>query len=157
MKKKQCKVCGQEKYMFSKGRCKSCAQIDYARAYQEKQREEAKKKKKPFLSPTKKHKEAKDAERIAMAAFWKTQQDWKGDCHCAECGQNLGKEMNPYNVAHIISKGANSSFRCDLRNFILLCADHHNQFDAGSREAMNVYAMTEKIRISLKLEDSKNV
>lgn len=30
-KKKTCVTCGQQNYIFSKGRCKSCAQVDYAR------------------------------------------------------------------------------------------------------------------------------
>lgn len=153
-KKKVCKGCETLQYLFSKGKCRQCAAIDYKKP--------TSKPKKPIL-PTERHKKAKDAERLAMSAFWASQQDELGYCYCKECEllgrsekqANLGFEMNPYNVAHIISKGANPSFRCDLRNFVLLCAEHHGQFDCGARSEMKIYEETEIIRQKLKLEDNQ--
>lgn len=151
-KKKVCKVCEKLDFIFSKGRCKQCASKDYKKPQS----------KPKAILPTERHKKAKDAERAAMSAFWASKQDELGYCYCKECEllgrsekqSNLGFEMNPYNVAHIISKGSNPSFRCDLRNFVLLCAEHHNQFDCASRETMKIYAETEVIRQKLKLEDA---
>jgi hypothetical protein len=157
-KKKTCKACGKERYIFSKGRCKECSNKEYAAKRQAKLKEKMSsgKTKKP-KTVTKRHKEAKDAERVAMRAFWETKRDVQGFAYCAECGCNLGGEFNPYNVAHIISKGSNPAFRCDMRNFILLCADHHNEFDGGKRTEMKVYERTEEIRDKLRNEDSKKL
>jgi hypothetical protein len=153
-KKKLCKGCETLQYLFSKGRCQKCAAKEGKKLVS--------KPKNPIL-PTDRHKKAKDAERLAMSAFWASQQDELGYCYCKECEllgrsekeSSLGFEMNPYNVAHIISKGANPSFRCDLRNFVLLCAEHHNQFDCAARSEMRIYEETELIRQKLKLEDNQ--
>lgn len=156
-KKKLCKGCETLQYLFSKGNCKKC----YIREWEYKPKNKTKK---PIL-PTDRHKKAKDAERLAMSAFWASQQDELGYCYCKECEllgrsekqANLGFEMNPYNVAHIISKGANPSFRCDLRNFVLLCAEHHGDFDCGKRTEMRIFEETEAIRQKLKLEDGNDL
>lgn len=155
-KKKLCKCCETLQYLFSKGRCQKCASKDYKKPTS---------KPKKAILPTERHKKAKDAERLAMSAFWASQQDELGYCYCKECEllgrsekqANLGFEMNPYNVAHIISKGANPSFRCDLRNFVLLCAEHHGDFDCRKRTEMKIYEETEAIRQKLKLEDSNDL
>jgi hypothetical protein len=157
-KKKTCKVCQKERFIFSKGRCKGCSNIEYQQKSKQRLIEKAKTEKPKPKKQTERHKVAKDAERVAMEVFWNTQTDIEGKAYCQEClklGYSnewscLGSTFNPYNVAHIISKGANPAFRCDLRNFILLCAEHHNQFDAGKRTEMQVYEQTESVRQLLK-------
>ena len=161
-KKKICKVCQNEDYIFSKGRCKCCAQKDYAKTTKENQITKAKTAPKNNFRPTERHKIAKDAERVAMAAFWNVSKDINDNCHCEECkmkgvGSSVGSDFNPYNVAHIISKGSNPAFRCDLRNYIILCAEHHNEFDGGRRTEMMVYEKTEAIRQKLRNEDSEKL
>lgn len=173
-KKKTCKLCRKEAYIFSKGRCKACANIEYAAKRQQKLKEklgdtdtkQRRLERKP-LKPTNRHKTAKDAERVAMEAFWNSKADLFGNCHCEECKAeglsetftSVGDRFNPYCVAHIISKGANPAFRCDLRNFIILCPDHHNMFDGQvdgkTRNDMKVFDRTESVRAALNKEDLK--
>lgn len=201
-KKKNCIICSEERVIFSKGRCKFCAQIAYQKKAQENQKKKLEKRiidnkelkeiesgyiesemnenqiviasylnSKTNLSkkPTEKYKKQKEAEREAMKEFWNDKADELGICYCQEClllnagsGNahviaSLGAEFNPFNVAHIISKGANKKFQSDKRNFILLCANHHTQFDAQfegkTRRDMLIFAQTEAIRIKLKKED----
>jgi 5-methylcytosine-specific restriction endonuclease McrA len=74
------------------------------------------------------------------------------DRKCEECGIDLGENWDPYYVAHIISKGNNTALRWDQMNHVILCRDHHNQFDSEDRSKMKIYPRTEKIRQSLNKE-----
>ena len=171
---KTCKRCGESKYIYARKMCKRCDRIENPHKHgmvnknggPKSNWKELDPNEKPKLiekggfikiKPTKKHKKAKDAERVAMEVFWNTKKDYQGSCYCEECGVSLGNQFNPYNVAHIISKGSNPAFRCDMRNFILLCADHHNQFDCAARTEMKVFEVTEEIRRRLRLEDSEKL
>jgi hypothetical protein len=166
-KKKTCSECGNLDFIFSKGRCKACA----GKAYQAKAKEKAsqivdlalrlsrniktpkplKQAKRCPLSnvPTKRHKVAKDAERVVMETFWILHTD-KNGCVCEECSAGVPTEFNPYNCAHILGKGAAPQHRANIENFLLLCADCHHQFDAGSRHEMKVWAKAETIILKLK-------
>ena len=154
-KKKVCKRCGDAKYIYARNMCKSCDRIANPHKHVKIKKKSIPKSK--YKAPTQKHKKAKDAERVAMEAFWNTKKDYQGSCYCEECGVSLGNRFNPYNVAHIISKGSNPAFRCDMRNFVLLCAEHHNQFDCEARSEMKVFERTEEIRRRLRLEDSEKL
>lgn len=161
-KKKKCKECNTLQYLFSKGRCKSCAQKSYfkkSQANQKKKRSKQSKKK----TLTDRHIKAKKEEREAMRAVWDKNKDELEQCYCEECllmnksraQSSLGSEFNAYNLAHIISKGANTKLRNHQDNFLLLCAEHHHQFDSESRREMLVFEKSEKIRVKLKTQDSK--
>jgi 5-methylcytosine-specific restriction endonuclease McrA len=71
---------------------------------------------------------------------------------CEECETQLGEKWDPYFVAHIISKGNNTDLRWDERNHVILCPDHHNQFDSMDRSKMKIYAETERVRQELNYE-----
>jgi predicted restriction endonuclease len=161
-KQKTCSSCGNLDFIFSKGRCKNCAQ----KAYNQKSQENSRLKQKSLSKkPTERHKEKKSAEREAMNQFWDSKADELGRCYCQEClligrsreESSLGDEMNPFNVAHIISKGANPKYQADTRNFLLLCANHHQQFDAQfegkTRQDMKVFALSEAMRLFLRKDD----
>lgn len=153
-KKKQCKICLKMCYIFSNGRCKTCSQIAYA----EKAKEKFAVKKRPKkIMPTQKYKVEKAAERIAMETVWDLRSNEMGECQCAECGCNLGSTFNPYNLAHVLGKGANKAMQSNIDNFILLCADHHHQLDNGVASGMKIYSEVQEIKRKLKLLDSKNI
>ncbi len=176
-KKKPCKTCGEMCYIFAHGNCKTCAGKIYQAKAEEKRRKKIadnppvykikprikrtpiKKVHKPIKQkpisklPTERHKAAKKRERIAMNKVWRMGLDFEDRCHCTECGCDIGGDtMNPFSVAHIISKGANTALRSDVRNMILLCPDHHTEFDNEARSKMKVFDQTEEIREQLNLE-----
>ena len=164
-KKRPCKTCKYPSFIFSNGNCKLCASKVYALKAEEKRRKKLAdnppvyktkapiKKKQISKAPTERHTIAIAKERKAMDKVWRMGLDFEDRCHCAECGCDIGGEtMNPFSVAHIISKGANTALRSDVRNMILLCADHHTEFDNEARSTMTVFAETEEIRQQLNLE-----
>lgn len=152
-KKKQCKSCGKHDFIFSKGRCKACATIDYRKKYREKAMKKPQQplKRTPISRvPTKRHTQAKDKERDAMLEKWNDNKDINGCCYCEECGKNLGEQMQPYFMAHVMSKGADTARRADKDNIIILCMEHHNQLDSGAKSEMKIFEKVEKILQKMK-------
>lgn len=146
-KKKECKGCGEMHYIWAYGKCKKCHMLG----------------KKPYLTRkpvgaivTQKHKEKKDAEYTAMRVRWKELQMMFGDVFCMECYKPLGDEMQPMYMAHVLSKGSFPSFRCDLRNIVPMCMEHHTMMDAQvdgkTRKDMRVYPELKEIEDKLKQE-----
>lgn len=149
-KKKKCKSCGKEEYIFSKGDCKQCAQKRYA---ENARHGEAKtytlKRKAISKTPTVRHKKNKEEELAAMIAFWEEHSDFDGSCRCSECGKWLLFDRT--HVAHILSKGSFPQYRCEPKNFIILCLEHHDQFDCVDRTDMKVWPYCEIIIQELKI------
>lgn len=136
LKKKICKECGNEDYIFSKGRCKPCASKSYAKP--------------PKLSD--KGKASVKANKI----YYQVQIDThkaknKGKCICEECGKEI-KEPKGNNVSHIISAGANKALYLEPLNSFILCVQHHLQWEGGDRKSMNIYeeAMERKLELTRK-------
>jgi hypothetical protein len=71
---------------------------------------------------------------------------------CEECNLQLGEKWDPYFVAHIITKKGDCPERWDTRNHVILCPEHHDQFDSKSRSKMKIYAETERVRQELNHE-----
>lgn len=57
---------------------------------------------------------------------------------CEECGKPLRQYSSCY-ISHILSRGANADMGYDLRNFNLLCFEHHQQWENGDRKKMRIY------------------
>ena len=140
-KKKTCKTCGNESYIFSKGDCKPCAQKRYAAKSKPKQV-------KVKTRPTKRHKANKDAELAAMQEFWRQNQDQDDRCLCSECGKSLIFDRT--HVAHVLGKGAYPHLRCNLKNFVILCFGCHQKFDFGERSKMRIYDYISELENELK-------
>jgi hypothetical protein len=173
-KKKQCKGCGEMQYLWSHGYCKRCWAFrklrndgpNYAKVvgpeggapsdHMESAIKEYRKLEQSLLKPTKKHKVAKEAEYVAMRAKWKEVESRDGGVYCMECGKPLGEEMQPMFMAHVLSKGSYPSFRCDLRNIVPMCMEHHTMMDAQvdgkTRKDMRVYPELKEIEDKLKQE-----
>jgi len=133
-KKKKCKECGRLTYLFSRGRCKSCAAKTYKR-----------------IGHSAKYDEVKQQEYEAMRMAWDQAADEKGQVFCAECGKLL-PGWDAIHCAHVLSKGSAPQFRCDPRNFIMLCYEHHHQFDHGLRMQMKIWPRALAIINQLKNE-----
>jgi len=122
-KKKVCKECGKEDYIFSKGRCKPCASKSY---------------KKPGLSNKAKAKIDLDTN------FYK--EIWGERFHyCEECHKDLGDKWERYMFSHILSKGSNPAFRHDKDNINILCLECHQQWEFGDKKSMSIYPENEEI------------
>ena len=82
---------------------------------------------------------------------------WNFKIHvCEECGIHLGDDFRDYEgrvnnkafYSHIITKGSDNSLRDNIKNFNLLCPDHHRMWEYGDRTQMNIYEKNMK-RIDL--------
>jgi len=144
-KKKVCKGCGEDSYLWAYGKCKKCHMLGKGKP----------KYKRTVIKPTKRHVKVKDAEYAMMSAKWEALK-MDGDVCCWECGKYLGEEMEPMHMAHVLSKGAYPMFRCDMRNVVPMCAVHHQmmdgQVDGKIRSDMDCYDMLESIAEDLKSE-----
>ena len=64
---------------------------------------------------------------------------WKNKPHyCEECMKPLREYSSVY-VSHILTRGAHPDMAHDPRNIIILCFNHHNQWENGDRRAMRIY------------------
>ncbi len=71
---------------------------------------------------------------------------------CEECGTPLmdifevdGKIVDIFQYSHILSKGAFPEFRNDPRNFNRFCFEHHQQWEFGSRDQMEIFEKNQEI------------
>ncbi len=133
-KKKICKSCQTEQFLFSKGRCKSCA---------------SKEDSKPIKKQTEKNKIAKKAKRDLLAPFFEKHENIiksKGLC-CQECGNKLVASY--WEVAHVLSKTKYKSVMTDDDNVLYLCAglngekNCHKKFDSeqNNLEKLKTYSI----------------
>lgn len=135
-KKKICKSCEKEDYIFSQGKCVRCAKKSYEKVSK--------------LSS--KTKESIKASKI----YYQVQLDSnkvknKGKCICEECNKEI-KEPSGRNVSHIISAGANKALYLEPLNNFILCVPCHHRWEFEDRQAMNIYpeAMERKEKLTLK-------
>lgn len=135
-KKKICKECQNEDFIFSKGRCKRCSSKTW--------------------QTTPKTSDKAKANIKANNIYYQVQIDTnkamnKGKCICEECGIEI-KTPKGMNVSHIISKGSNVALYLEPLNSFILCVPHHHQWEFGDRRGMKIYeeAMKRKETLTLK-------
>jgi hypothetical protein len=135
-KKKICKSCKREDYIFSQGKCVRCYKNSYEKV----------------SKVSSKTKESIKASKI----YYQVQIDTnkaknKGKCICEECNKEI-KEPIGRNVSHIISAGANKALYLEPLNSFILCVPCHNRWEFEDRQAMNIYpeAMERKEKLTLK-------
>ena len=120
-KKKNCKECGKEDYIFSKGRCKYCASKSY---------------KKP--GPSKNAKEKIDLDTAFYKELWSERPHY-----CEECDKDLGSKWERYMFSHILSKGSQPRLRHNKENVNILCLECHQSWEFGDKKAMRIYPSNE--------------
>jgi hypothetical protein len=111
-KKKICKGCDTEQYLFSKGYCQRCAP------------------KKQIKKQNKNAKRNQDFYELALL-------ESKGKA-CEECGCDI-PFPSATNVSHIVTKGSNSFVRSHSLNYFYLCHGCHFTYDFGDRASMRIY------------------
>jgi ribosomal protein L37E len=105
-KKKICIKCGRESYIFSKGRCETCAKQSYG-----------------SISRTKKP----TGELALFQALWLSRP------HMCEVTGVVIKEFNVQCFMHVLSKKAYPKFRLNHRNILLVAPEVHHEYDNGDR------------------------
>lgn len=139
-KKKICKSCGNERFIFSKGRCEFCAKKEDA---------------KPIKRITEKAKDKRREERKDFPAFFEMAAvEVRRNPFCQNCGQPIKASLSPHwNTAHILNKSTYKSVSTHPENFVILCSskdntgnDCHKYFDDHilARIHMNVFKIAKQ-------------
>jgi hypothetical protein len=111
-KKKICKGCDTEQYLFSKGYCQRCA---------------------PKKQIKKQNKTAKRNQDFYNKALLESEGK-----RCEECDCEI-PFPSATNVSHIVTKGSNSFVRSHPLNYFYLCHGCHFTYDHGDRASMRIY------------------
>ena len=126
-KKKICKICGNEKEIFSKGRCYNGARATYKPI----KKSNPDKTIKRNVTPGKPGRMAKTV-RKKTGELQLFQEIWEERKHaCQVCGEPL-PAFDIWNFAHVLGKKAYQKFRLEKANIILMCRKHHHQYDNQS-------------------------
>lgn len=143
-KKKICKTCNTDQYIFSKGNCQRCASIGYAKKAQDKP-----KKKYTIPKTTLKNKQLRSEKREGYADFFANHISLIQEEHktCQECGARLQGLTGE--VAHILSKRSSPEVATNDDNILYLCFygnSCHNRFDntLAKRKEMKVFDLALK-------------
>lgn len=109
-KKKVCKSCDTEQFIFSKGRCKRCASIEDS---------------KPIKKQTEKNKEKKREQSVIRDSYF--------EYHLEKCtySEESGKNIvaTRANICHLFYKRTYKSVQGDLDNYVYLTLEEHSRFD----------------------------
>jgi len=116
-KKKKCKDCGKDSYIWSKGRCKPCASRSYKRP-----------------GPSKNVKEKIDLDTKFYEEIWSERPHY-----CEECDKYLGDKWERYMFSHILSKGAHPGLRHEKLNITISCLDCHRKYEFGDKKSMKMW------------------
>ena len=111
-KKKICKGCETEQYLFSKGYCQRCAP------------------KKQIKKSNKNAKRNSDFYEMALS------ESKERVCENCDCQIPFPSATN---VSHIVTKGSNSFVRSHPLNYFYLCLGCHHVYDFGDRISMRIY------------------
>lgn len=120
-KKKICKDCGKEKYIFSKGLCQLCSTKNSSL------RQTPLKKKSSFIKNI-------TAKKLKENKIKKEKRDVYFDYHIKKCvsSEESYKPItnpNKANIAHLFDKGRHPSLQDNLDNYVYLTFKEHERFD----------------------------
>jgi hypothetical protein len=158
-KQRECKGCGNIRYIFSKGRCAGCAALDRAKE----------KGKNPKPRPKQTRIPSSSAKGVAMKELDKKfyHEIWSEREHyCEECFElygnsnpamaHLGQFLKPFMFSHIMTKGAHPALRHVKLNINLLCFKHHQEWEFGKRSEMRIFENNQSIILELqKIENGE--
>ena len=116
-KKKVCKVCNTEQFIFSKKMCKSCSLKSGKRLRQVSDKQLVKIEKEKL-------------ERSEMLLVFEQFYEKHITKSCGECGKSI-TELRTYNVHHLLEKRNYPEFKFDTDNLMLLCGDCHSTYETS--------------------------
>jgi hypothetical protein len=123
-KKKVCKSCGNEEYLFSRGRCKRCATIEDAKPLN---RTPIVKKKYTILKQTEKNKAHRKSQSAIRDVFFEHHIPL---CKYSEEDGSPIYEATRANICHLFYKRTYKSVQANLNNFVYLTLEQHTRFDS---------------------------
>jgi 5-methylcytosine-specific restriction endonuclease McrA len=116
-KKKLCKSCDTEQYIFSKGLCKRCSVKPYKKIKQVSDKQ---------LVKIEGKKEDTKLMLLVFDQFYKKHLIKS----CEQCGKKI-TELRTYNVHHLLEKRNYPEFKFDTNNLMLLCGDCHSTYETS--------------------------
>lgn len=131
-KKKVCKGCGEEKYLFGKGLCTECYRktLPGIKKMSDKHRDNLKEMAKTWSE-----------DKLLYNSIWK----YKPHV-CESCGRNLGAEPRTFNFHHILPKRNYPQYRHSEWNIMLLCLDCHSKAEVMIEHVPKVKERTEELK-----------
>lgn len=129
LKKKICKSCGREEYIFSQGRCKKCDAKVNPDKYRIKVKVKTDGKPKRKALSKKRIKPISDKEKERRKLYKKARAEYKDVVKvCERCGTDKGLELHH-------KKGREGALLWDKNYFCLLCSDCHRHVHANPEES----------------------
>ena len=125
MNKKQCKTCGELKFIFSKGDCKECASVRYRKKYQENRLEKLKegglKKAQKNTYEIKKFSNKRGAKERSYKKVLAQKKESSEVIECQGCLKNANScTITP---SHIVPRSENFELIDDLKNIHWHCQE----------------------------------
>ena len=139
-KKKFCKSCGNECFLYSRGRCKICASKEDAKPL--------KKSFKPINKITERQKEKNVIKKeLTTQQFEMFREIYKEHPtkRCYECNCKVDGASS-VQFHHILFKSTYPQYRLEKWNIVLLCETHHNQVHTDVTKTPKVNALTKEIK-----------
>lgn len=125
-KKKICKNCGNEEFIFSRKRCKRCATIEDTKPLN---RAPIVQKKYTIPKQTQKNKKYRISQSAIRNEFFENMiEKFNQNPVCSETGLFINN-LSRWNICHILPKRTYKSVQCEEDNVILFCVDKHTEFD----------------------------
>jgi hypothetical protein len=125
-KKKICKECEREDYIWSHGRCKPCSIKNS--------------KKGRLIGFSKSAKKKIDQDKKFYEELWSERPHY-----CEECDKDLGENWAKYMFSHILSKGSQPKLRHNKDNINILCLECHQKWEFGDKKSMKIYPANERL------------
>jgi hypothetical protein len=125
-KKKICKNCEREDYIWSHGRCKPCSIKNS--------------KKGRLIGLSKSAKKKIDQDKKFYEELWLERPHY-----CEECDKDLGENWAKYMFSHILSKGSQPKLRHNKDNINILCLECHQKWEFGDKKSMKIYPANERL------------
>lgn len=134
-KKKICIKCGNETYIFSKGRCRSCTP-----------NKSIKKSYNHIKKISEKGKIKKEAKTIRTKEIHQSMYNWwlkQEKNQCMSCGCKLPNEFHTWMVDHKIMKSKHPELALEEENFFLCCLSCHSSKENGFPSVIHKKAIDE--------------
>ena len=149
IKKKICNECKKETYIFSKGRCRECANNEYRETAIKNKRAKEGPERKDFNNKRNKIKpRSKKGQKTAKEDTEFFKGIWLSRPHYSEVsGVFLGNEYNPVFMSHVLTKGAYPKARHWKENIVLMTFEEHNLYEFGDRSTKEFKNMFKKVML----------
>lgn len=140
-KLKKCKICSNECYIFSKGRCEQCSRQSYGspKKVSSKQKVKIEQKKELLIE-----------DKIFYLSIWEERKDSKGLHSCEVCDEPIYGEPLTLYFDHLLEKSKFPQFRHTKENVAIVCGDCHSSKTNGNPKPKHKILIMNAIKILIK-------